>query len=162
MMSVTEFFFLYTFFKYICLIEHALLLYLRGMFRFLKKRKLIKLLSLLFTLSITRKKKLQKISEILNTWKETRYAPVPFTTGRIGSNRLTKPRLFILNWTQSNRMTPNRTGYHPTGLGPSQNEQSWFSESIGTSSTGWPRWTLYQSVWIPVRLVLSELVLVYN
>ncbi len=52
-----------------------------------------------------------------------------------GSNRLTEPRLFILNGTQSNRITPSRTGYHPIGLGPGQNEQPRLSESIGTSST---------------------------
>ncbi len=51
----------------------------------------------------------------------TSYAPVPVTAGQTGSNRLTEPRLFILNGTQS------------TG----QNEQPRFSESIGTSSTGY-------------------------
>ena len=61
-------------------------------------------------------------------------------------NRLTEPRLFVINGTQSNRMTPSSTGhpsvspsrtvYHPIGLGPGQNEQPRFGESIGTSSTG--------------------------
>jgi hypothetical protein len=50
-------------------------------------------------------------------YERSRYAPVPVTTDRTGSNRLIEPRLFSLNETQSNQMTPSSTGGIPSQTG---------------------------------------------